>query len=55
LRAGTITHEMSHFVIAGRTKDHTYGTANCKALAKRSPGLALTNADNFEFWAENAP
>jgi hypothetical protein len=52
-RAGTITHEMSHFVIAGGTKDHAYGPANCKALARRDPVKALTNADNFEFYVEN--
>jgi hypothetical protein len=54
-RAGTITHEMSHFLIAGGTKDHTYGTRNCKALARSNPELALSNADNFEYWVENAP
>jgi peptidyl-Lys metalloendopeptidase len=54
-RAGTITHEMSHFLIAGGTKDHAYGTTPCKALARRNPALALTNADNFEFYVENAP
>jgi peptidyl-Lys metalloendopeptidase len=54
-RVGTMTHEMSHFLVAGGTKDHTYGTAKCKQLARSDSALALTNADNFEFWAENAP
>lgn len=53
-RAGTITHEMSHFTIVGGTKDHAYGQINCKALARRDPVLALANADNFEYWAEGA-
>lgn len=53
-RAGTIAHEMSHFVIAGGTRDHAYGTARCRALARRAPRLALTNADNFEFYVEGA-
>jgi WD40 repeat protein len=53
-RAGTITHEMSHFKIMGGTRDHVYGQVKCKALARTSPNLALTNADNFEFWAEGA-
>jgi hypothetical protein len=53
-RAGTITHEMSHFFVAGGTKDHMYGTAKCKQLARSNPELALTNADNFEYWVENA-
>jgi hypothetical protein len=52
-QAGTITHEMSHFVIAGGTQDFTYGPANCKALARRDPVKALTNADSFEFYVEN--
>jgi hypothetical protein len=51
-RAGTITHEMSHFTIAGGTKDHAYGTDKCRALAKTNPALALTNADNFEYYVE---
>jgi len=53
-RAGTITHEMSHFLIVSGTKDHAYGTADCKTLARQSPSLAMNNADNFEFWAEGA-
>jgi hypothetical protein len=53
-RAGTITHEMSHFVVAGGTKDHAYGTEKCKQLARSNPVLALMNADNFEFYVEGA-
>jgi hypothetical protein len=53
-RAGTITHEMSHFLIAGGTQDHVYGTAGCKELARKNPRLALNNADNSEFYVENA-
>lgn len=53
-RAGTITHEMSHFLIAGGTKDHAYGEQKCAALARSSPVLALNNADNFEFYVEDA-
>lgn len=53
-RAGTIIHEMSHFSIAGGTKDHAYGPDECKAPAKTDPLLALTNADTFEFYVEGA-
>ena len=53
-RPGTITHEMSHFSIIGGTKDHAYGPAKCRELASRDSQLALTNADNFEFWAEES-
>lgn len=53
-RPGTLTHEMSHFVMAGGTKDIAYGINNCKRLARKHPVLALANADNFEFFVENA-
>lgn len=53
-RAGTLTHEMSHFQIGGNTKDHVYGTEKCRNLARTSPRLALENADNLEFYVENA-
>jgi hypothetical protein len=53
-RAGTVTHEMSHFTIAGGTRDHAYGTTKCRALARSSPALALGNADSFEFYVEGA-
>jgi hypothetical protein len=51
-RAGTISHEMSHFIIGGGTRDHAYGVVKCKALARTSPGLALNNADNFTYYLE---
>ena len=51
-RPGTITHEMSHFKLAGGTKDITYGVRKCKQLARQSPAKALSNADNFEFFVE---
>jgi hypothetical protein len=54
-RAGTISHEMSHFKIAGGTQDFVYGVEKCKLLAHNEPGKALFNADNFEFFMENAP
>ena len=51
-RAGTICHEMSHFTLAGGTKDIVYGVPNCKRLARLSPVHALSNADSFEFYVE---
>jgi hypothetical protein len=51
-RPGTITHEMSHFKLAGGTKDIAYGVRKCKKLARQSPAKALSNADNFEFFVE---
>ena len=52
-RSGTITHEMSHFLLAGSTKDFAYGVDQCKRLARLSPVHALANADNLEFFVEN--
>ncbi|TCJ20407.1 hypothetical protein EZJ19_00490 [Parasulfuritortus cantonensis] len=53
-KAGVLCHEMSHFNSVGATKDHVYGTAGSKALAKSAPDKALTNADNFEYFCEGA-
>jgi hypothetical protein len=52
-QAGTLVHEMSHAV--GHTSDHQYGTANAQNLANTNPDQAVDNADNFEYFAENAP
>ena len=52
-RAGTVTHEMSHFSLAGGTRDIQYGTSGCRALARSEPAKALQNADSFEFYVEN--
>ena len=52
-RAGTVTHEMSHFTLAGGTRDFAYGTRTCRSLARSDPAKALRNADNFEFYVEN--
>ena len=58
-RAGVLAHEMSHFDKVAGTKDHkdtdgktVYGQRRSKALAKRDPDKAVTNADNFEYWVE---
>jgi peptidyl-Lys metalloendopeptidase len=52
-RSGTIVHELSHSV-AG-TQDIVYGTVNAQTLATNNPGQAVTNADNFEYFAESVP
>ena len=53
-RAGTLCHEMSHFKDYGGTKDHVYGTENARRLAETDPKKALQNADNFEYYLEDA-
>jgi len=52
-QAGVFVHELSHEVWS--TSDHTYGTVNCKALARSNPSLAIDNADNYEYFSEVAP
>lgn len=54
-KAGTLVHEMSHFNVVAGTDDHAYGQTNAKALALQDPALALDNADNHEYFAENTP
>lgn len=54
-RAGTIIHELSHFTVVGGTDDHVYGHDGARALAASNPDLAITNADSYEYFAENAP
>jgi peptidyl-Lys metalloendopeptidase len=54
-RAGTLTHEMTHFSDSGGTDDHVYGANNAKVLAQSHPDTAMDNADNHEYYLENAP
>ncbi|CAE7177138.1 unnamed protein product [Rhizoctonia solani] len=51
-QAGTIIHELSHF--AG-TEDYVYGQLGARDLAVSSPGVAVVNADNYMYFAENYP
>jgi peptidyl-Lys metalloendopeptidase len=51
-QAGTLLHELSHFNNIGATDDHTYGTTNCRNLARSNPALAVNNADSFEYFGE---
>lgn len=54
-RAGTIIHEVSHFRVVSDTDDHQYGQAGSRQLAISQPDVAITNADNYEYFAENEP
>lgn len=51
-RPGTLCHEMSHFTLAGGTRDFAYGVVHCKLLARQDSRRALNNADSFEFFVE---
>jgi hypothetical protein len=54
-KAGTIIHELSHFTVLGGTDDHVYGQESARVLAISNPELVVTNAENYEYFAENAP
>ncbi len=52
-RAGTIIHEMSHYVEVGDTNDSCYNRDVCSAFARTSPGRAVNNADSYQYFAED--
>lgn len=54
-KAGTLIHEMSHFMVVASTDDYAYGQTNAKNLALSDPNKAVDNADNHEYFAENTP
>jgi len=49
-KAGTITHELSHFNVVAGTSDWAYGVSACQALARQSPAQAVDNADNVAYF-----
>ena len=51
-KPGVFIHEMSHFVLAGATKDTAYGVDGAKTLAAANPMAAQRNADNYEYFVE---
>ena len=50
-RFGTVVHELSHVV--ADTEDLAYGPRRAEALARRNPGQAVRNADNFQYFVES--
>ncbi len=59
-KAGTLVHEVSHFVLIGvgtgdvnGQNEKVYGTSKVLALAKKSPGEAQRVADAYEYFAES--
>jgi len=52
---GVIIHELTHWASVGGTSDVVYGDAKCKALAISDADKATTNADSYEYFAENKP
>ncbi|CAF1237344.1 unnamed protein product [Didymodactylos carnosus] len=62
-QGGALIHETTHFLLVAGTDDvadtgdnaATYGKEKCEQLAKKNPTLAVQNADNNEYFAENSP
>jgi len=54
-KPGTIIHEVSHFYNCIGNGDYAYGQIGCKNLAYNNPGMAIVNADNYEYFAEFSP
>ncbi len=54
-QGGTLIHEMSHFYVVASTEDYVYGQTGARSLAITDPELAINNADNHEYFAENNP
>ena len=51
-KAGIVVHEVSHLDVG--TADIDYGNDNAQRLAIDHPDEAATNADNYEYMAEDA-
>ena len=47
--AQTVYHELTHKVLG--TRDHVYGKIKCRGLAAAQQQKAITNADNYGFYA----
>jgi len=54
-QAGTIVHELSHFVDVAATSDFAYGQTLCRNLAINNPANAVNNADSHEYMVEAHP
>jgi peptidyl-Lys metalloendopeptidase len=53
-RAGTVLHEMSHFLQVAATDDIANTIPDSEALARNNPALAIRNADSYTFYAEGS-
>lgn len=53
-KPGVLVHELSHFALAGATKDpDIYGPDAAKSLALSNPERARSNAENIEYFVES--
>ena len=52
-RAGTLVHELSHFVTVASTDDVCYSREICTEMALDAPHDALINADSYQYFVED--
>lgn len=55
-QAGTLIHEISHFVLVGATnqnQEEVYGWDAAMELAAKDPEAAQQNAENYQYFAES--
>lgn len=52
-RGGSLIHEITHAKDIAGTSDFQYGMTAAADLAMSRPDVAVTNADNYEYFAEN--
>jgi peptidyl-Lys metalloendopeptidase len=52
-RAGTIIHELSHFLVVARTTDECYSRSECAPMADRDARRAIQNADSYQYFVED--
>lgn len=52
-REGTMVHEISHFLEVADTWDHCYSRSECSQMAIDNPGLAIDNADSYQYFTED--
>eukprot|EP01102_Stenamoeba_stenopodia_P008344 TRINITY_DN2397_c0_g1_i1.p1 TRINITY_DN2397_c0_g1~~TRINITY_DN2397_c0_g1_i1.p1 ORF type:complete len:380 (-),score=104.29 TRINITY_DN2397_c0_g1_i1:104-1243(-) len=52
-QAGSLIHELSHFIVVGGTQDYIYGPQGAQSLALSDATKAQKNADNFEYYGES--
>lgn len=52
--AGTMVHELSHFDNVAATDDNIYTRGRSIEMARETPGLAVRNADSYQYFVEDA-
>jgi len=54
-QAGTLIYAASRFTANGGAEDYARGQTSCQSLATSDPTKAISNADTYQYFAENTP